>query len=94
MMEANDIRENFGEKYDQSIVMAERQLLKLEAEGRVKIEATVKAELVERQKQLEVLEKAARDQSMEREAAAREELSRSLTTMALRIRLQPRVKLS
>jgi hypothetical protein len=78
MNEVADIRKQFGTKYDEGIVMAERQLLVLEAEGRIKVEAAIKDELKCRQDQLEIMEKAQKEGKEAEVKAAREEMRQSL----------------
>jgi hypothetical protein len=66
MMDVSDIRGKFGNKYDQHLAQAERQLLSLDREGKLQLEQKFKLELAERQKVREGLEAAqrAKDESI------------------------------
>jgi len=71
----------FGKKYDVSYVMAEKQLLALEKEGKIALEATFKKEIEERQKHLADLEKAQAEKNLAEkrlvELKEKEELQKS-----------------
>lgn len=47
--EMNDIQAKFGDKYDEHIIQAEKQLLKLDEQEKLQLESDFKTELVERQ---------------------------------------------
>jgi hypothetical protein len=71
-----DARSKFGDKYDQHFAQAEAQLLKLDAQNKIKLEESFKNEIHQRQ-QLQADLQRAQKQDSQAEIAARKEALKS-----------------